>query len=148
SETRHAAVRAAMASVHDELAQTSDGARQLLRAAVQARHDQIAVVRKALDDHDRAVTRREDAEANLEELRAVFAAARDQREAAAGEYAAVLDELAARLTQWMVDCRELRFDDPEAVLALAESEPDLLALIDRIAARVSDEITRAETIAK
>ena len=48
----------------------------------------------------------------------------------------------------MIDCRELRFDDQEAVLARAESEPDLLAFIDRVAARVSDEITRAETIAR
>ncbi len=165
SEARHAAVRAAMASVHDELAQTTEGgqaqARQLLRAAVQARIDQIAAVRKALDDHDRAVTRRADAETNLEELRTVFTAARDRREAAAGDYAAALDELTARLAQWMADCRELRFDDPvlakgddplttpaEAVLGQAESEPDLLALIDRVAARANEEITRAETIVK
>jgi uncharacterized protein (TIGR02680 family) len=157
-ETRHAAVRAAMTSVHDELAAAhasgrapasgSTQARQLLRAAVQARRDQIAAVRKALGDHQGAITRREDAEANLEEVRSVFTGARDRRDEAVSDYAAALDELTARLTQWMIDCRELRFDDQEAVLARAESELDLLALIDRVAARVSDEITRAETIAR
>ncbi len=150
-DTRHAAVRAALASVHDELAQTPDSeqtqARQLLRAAVQARHDQITAVRKALEDHDRAVTRRQDAENALEDCRTAFGEARDRRESAAGDYAAALDELTARLTQWMADCRELSFDDPDAVLNLAESEPELLAIIDRIAARVTDEITKAETIA-
>ena len=151
SETRHAAVRAALASVHDELAQTSASeqtqARQLLRAAVQARHDQIATVRKALDDHDRAVTRRQDAEEGLEQCRTAFGQSRDRRESAVGAYAAALDELTARLTQWMDDCRVLSFDDRDAVLALAESEPELLALIDQLAAPVTDEITKAETIA-
>src|SRR5258707_2048242 len=47
----------------------------------------------------------------------------------------------------MADCRELSFDDPDAVLNLAESEPELLALIDRIAARVTDELSKAEAIA-
>jgi uncharacterized protein (TIGR02680 family) len=151
SETRHAAVRAAMASVHDELAQTpvseQTQARQLLRAAVQARHDQIATVRKALEDHDRAVTRRQDAEEGLEVCRTAFGQARDRRESAVGAYAAALDELTGRLAQWMNDCRELSFEDPDAVIGVAESEPELLALIDQIAARVTDEITKAETIA-
>ena len=152
SDTRHAAVRAALASVHDELAQTPDSgqtqARQLLRAAVQARHDQITAVRKALEDHDRAVTRPPGRRGTpWRYCRAAFGEARDRRKSAAGDYAAALDELTAQLTQWMADCRELSFDDPDAVLGLAESEPELLALIDRIAARVTDEITKAETIA-
>lgn len=151
SETRHAAVRAAMASVHEELAQTPDSeqpqARQLLRAAVQARRDQIATVRWALDDHDRAVTRRQDAEEGLEACRTAFQHARDSRDSAERVHMAALDELASGLTRWMAGCRELSFDDPDAVLGLAESEPDLLAFIDQIAARVTDEITKAETIA-
>ena len=150
-QARHAAVRAGLAGVHAEIAGSASGeqarARRLLRAAVEARQEQLAAVRKAVDDHDRSVERREHAEADLEEARRSFADAREQQNAAVGRYEHALAELSAKLLQWVAGCRELRFPDPGAVVELAESETVLMALVDDVAAGVLEAITRAETLA-
>jgi uncharacterized protein (TIGR02680 family) len=151
SETMHAAVRAGMASLQGEIAEVSGTEdarpRQLLRAAVEARHEQIAGVRNSLDEHDRSVARRQDAEDELEVASAVLTTARAQRETAAKGYELALTELTARLAQWVGTCRDLVFPDPNAVLDLAESEPDLLRLVDGVATGVLEEIAGAEALA-
>ncbi len=158
AEVAHAAVRAGMASIQHELAQSTEPAqptdsaraaepaqpRRLLRAAVQARLEQVAAVRKALDSHDRAIARRQDAEANLEEARTALADAADQRKSAAKRYEAEVGELTTALLGWVRDCRELAFPDPGEVAELAESESALLACVDRVASVVLEDIARTQ----
>jgi uncharacterized protein (TIGR02680 family) len=150
-QAMQAAVRAGLAGVHAEIAGASGAgqarSRQLLRAAVQARHDQIAAVRNALDDHDRRVARRHDAEEELEAARTAHTSARDQREAAAKRYELALSELIAKLAQWIGTCRELVFPDADAVFDLTESEPALIVFVDRIAAQVLEKIAGAQALA-
>jgi uncharacterized protein (TIGR02680 family) len=150
TQAQHASVRAGMASVHAQLARPPaepGQPRQLLRAAVAARLEQIASVRDTLADHDHSVARRQDSEGDLEVARAAFTAARDQRAAATASYDTALSELVARLARWMTDCRELDFPDRDALLDLAESQADLLAAVDGIACAAIEDIARADTVA-
>jgi uncharacterized protein (TIGR02680 family) len=145
TEVRHAAARSGLLSVHTELAATLDAApRQLLRAAVQARQEQLAAVGRSLDAHDRAVDRRQQAEADLDLARSAFSSARARLDAAVERRARALTELSTRLVAWAVGCRELAFPDPDALLDHVESEPALLAAVDVVAASVLHDITRAE----
>lgn len=152
TESRHAATRAGMASVHAELAGIlsngdSESARPkpLLRAAVRSRHSQLNEVRAAVGAHDTAIARRKQAEDELDEARTALSDMQQKQEEAAEHRDAVLTRLGVRLTEWIDNCRELSFPDPDALVELAESEMELLELIDTVTAPVLDEITRGET---
>lgn len=148
ADSLRAATRAGLASVHGEivtcLETESARPRQLLRAAVRSRREQLDAIRGALDEHDRAVDRRQQAEADLDDSRAALSSAREKHEAASRHRDDVLTRLSSRLLEWAAGCRELAFPEPDAVLELIESEPALLALVDSVAATVLHEITREE----
>ena len=152
TEARHAATRAAMGSIHAEIAASLETqpaqCRTLLRAAVRGRHDQLAEVHGALGKHDRAVDRRSQAEADLEEARAALSQATEQRAAAAERRDAALAQLISRLAEWAADCRELAFGEPGALLGLAETEPALIEFVDAAARTVLDEIARDKATAR
>ncbi|QUH00164.1 TIGR02680 family protein [Saccharopolyspora erythraea] len=148
TETSHAATRAGMTSLHDEIAASLDTdvqPRRLLRAAVRSRHEQLDGVRAAIGTHDRAVERRTQAEDELDQARTVLSQARERREAAAAQHEAALARLSARVRDWASCCRELHFPDPDALLELIESETGLLTHVDSVAAAVLEAITRDET---
>lgn len=148
-DARGAAGRAGLTSVHQEIAASLDRAqprpRALLRAAVASRAGQLADVRQALDDHDREVTARRQAEADLDEARVNLADAREQQEAAAERHERAVAELARALAQWAASCRELPFPDPAAFAHVAESETAVLRLVSTAAATVLEQITGKET---
>jgi uncharacterized protein (TIGR02680 family) len=148
-DARAAAGRAGLGSVHLEIAASLDRAqarpRTLLRAAVDSRTGQLAGVRKALDEHDREVSARRQAEADLDQARADLAGARDQQEAAAGQHERAVTELAAALTRWAASCRELAFPDQAAFLQVAESETAVLRLVAAAAGTVLERIAGDET---
>ena len=150
TDARHAATRAGMTTVHEELAACLGAnrrqARSLLRAAVRGRQDQLNETKQALEKHERAVERREQAEHDLEQARTALADAMEALEAAAARRKDAVDELGSELIRWATrDCRELTFPDPAVLLEHVESEPGLLAVIDAAAAAVEREITVAET---
>ena len=149
-DARQAARRAGLASVYDEI-DASLGAQPerspvLLRAATTSRHRQLAAVREALDDHERAVDRRQQAEADLDEARSALSGAQEKQAAAAGEHDAALTRLSGRLTDWAASCHELAFPEPGALLEAIEPEAALIALVDRVAASVLEGIVKDETI--
>lgn len=150
-DARNAAARASMTSVHHEIAASLDSAqarpRQLLRAAVQARTGQLADVRQALDDHDREVGGRRQAEADLDEARNQLTQAREHQEAAVYRHELALSALADALTRWAAACSELAFPEPAAFGDLLESEPSVLRLVDTAAAAVLERIAGDETVA-
>jgi uncharacterized protein (TIGR02680 family) len=149
TEVRHAAARSGLLSVHTELAASlGPGAapRQLLRAAVGARQEQLAAVGRALDAHDRAVDRRQQAETDLDQARSAYTAARVRLDAAADRRVRALTDLSTRLLAWANACRELAFPDPLALLDQVESEPAVLAAVEDVAAVVLHDITRAEAV--
>jgi uncharacterized protein (TIGR02680 family) len=149
-EARQAARRAGLASVHDEvgvsLGVQPERAPVLLRAATTSRHHQLAAVRQALDDHERAVERRQLAEADLDEASSALANAQEKQVAAAGQHDAALTQLSGRLTDWAAACHELAFPEPDALLEAIEPESALVALVDRVAAGVLEGIVKDETI--
>lgn len=150
-EAQHAAARAGMISVHQELAAClitdKRQARLLLRAAVRGRQEQLQEVGRALATHERAVERRAEAESDLEQARGVLANAAQAVTDADARRRQALDDLGAELIRWATqDCRELVFSDPALLLEHLESEPRLLDAIDAVAATVAQEIIAAETI--
>jgi uncharacterized protein (TIGR02680 family) len=149
SEARHAAARAGLVSVHEELTTCLSAnrrqARSLLRAAVRGRRHQLDEVTRALDKHERAVDRRGQAEADLEAARGALAGALDGLTAAVARRKHALEQLGSDLMRWAADCRELSFPDPAVLLEHLESEPGLLSAVDSAAAAVAQEITTAET---
>jgi uncharacterized protein (TIGR02680 family) len=151
-DARAAASRAGLASVHHEIAASLDRAqarpRALLRAAVVSRSDQLDGVRQALDDHDREVSARRQAEADLDEARAMLADAREQSEAAAERHELAVTELAGSLTRWAAACRELAFPGPAPFLQVAESETAVLRLVAAAAGAVLEGIAGDETGAR
>lgn len=148
-ETRNAASRAGLVSVHEEVsarvdAETSD-ARTLLTAAVRSRQGQLEAVGKALDGHERAVDRRTQAETDLDTARTRLSETQKQLADAAAERESALTALSDALLAWVAGCRELTFLEPESLLAHLESEPGLLAAVDTVATPILDDITRRET---
>ena len=141
TEARHAAARAAMGSVHAEigagLQRQPAQCRTLLRASVQARHGQLAEVRRALGEHDRAVERRSHAETDLEAARTALSEATEQQATAAERHDAALALLVSQLSGWAVGSRELAFPDPEALLDLAGSEPALIEFVNAASAAMA-----------
>ncbi|WP_028934844.1 TIGR02680 family protein [Pseudonocardia spinosispora] len=142
----HAAGRAGLAGVHADIeAGLDDRPRHLLRAAVQGRHDQIADVREALDEHAGAVARRQHAESDLDAARTVLTDTTEHQVEAARQREQELDRLTSAVQAWAGSCRELRFPATDTLLASVGSEPSLLALVDTAAETVLHELTRAET---
>jgi len=144
--------RAGLASVHQEivasLEHTQARPRPLLRAAVASRNGQLADVQRALDNHDREVSARRQAEADLDEARAKLADAREQQEAAAERYELDVTQLTGDLTRWAAACRELAFPDPAAFLQVVESETAVLRLVSTAVSAVLQWIAGDETAAK
>ncbi|MGE0220072.1 MAG: TIGR02680 family protein [Pseudonocardia sp.] len=145
-ETGHAATRAGLAGVHRELTGylTTDSTqiRPFLRAAVSSRHDQLAAVGTALDAHERAVERREQAEEELDAANTVLAEAGERLGTARELHENAITALAERVVGWALGCQELRFPDPRALADLVESESAVLSLVDAVAATALEEITR------
>jgi uncharacterized protein (TIGR02680 family) len=151
ADARAAAAHAGLAGTYEELDQTlrarADDARKLLRAVVSSRLEQLDTVSRALGAHERAVTRRQEAEDELGAARAGYADARARWDEAGEQRATALAELARRLAEWAAGCRELAFTDPGVLGDLAESEAAVLAAVEAAAATVLHEVTRAETVA-
>lgn len=152
ADALQAATRANLANVLAEIGSYVDTdatrARQLLRAAVQSRHEQVRAVRRALDEHDRAVDLRRLAEGELETAREGLSTAQDRHAEAASRYQQELERLAGRIREWAAGCHELRFPDPGELLDLIESEPALIELVDTVAADLLNAITTDETITR
>lgn len=150
TEVQHAAARAGLTAVHSELVTgletNPEQSRPLLRAAVRGRQHSLSAVGRALDEHERAVDRRGQAEADLELARTALSTATQALRTATGRRELALTELGARLVAWANGCRELVFDDPESLLDHVESEPALLSTVDALAAEVTHQITAAETL--
>ncbi|MBB5960373.1 uncharacterized protein (TIGR02680 family) [Saccharothrix tamanrassetensis] len=144
-----AAARVGLASVHAEIARAltdPSRSRTLLRAAVQARAEQVEAVRAALGEHEVAVNSRRDAERALEEAREALTEATERRAELADRRETALAELRAALRAWAAGCRELTFPDPAALADLATSETAVLTEVDAVASRVLNAITRDETL--
>ena len=148
-EVRQAARRAGLTSVYDELGVSIDAQPErtpvLLRAATTSRHRQLAAVREALDGHERAVERRQQAEADLDDARGKLAGAQEKQVAANEQHDGALTRLSGLLMAWAASCHELVFPEPGALLDAIEPESELIALVDRVAAGVLEEIVRDET---
>ncbi|HSV68000.1 MAG TPA: TIGR02680 family protein [Mycobacteriales bacterium] len=133
ADARRGADRAGMAGTYQELtaalATSPQLARQLLRAAVESRQGQIREVRQAVDDHDRAVRGRQDAEAELDHTRTDLATATAGQATAAARYDAALAEQADRLRRWAAGCAELVIADPEELAELAGAPDAVLEIV-------------------
>ncbi|WP_433261663.1 TIGR02680 family protein [Actinosynnema sp. CS-041913] len=144
-----AAARVGLASVHAEITRAladPSRSRTLLRAAVQARAEQVEAVRAAVNEHEVAVNSRRGAEQALDEAREALASATERRAELADRREAALVELRAAILAWAADCRELAFPDHGALAGLAASETAVLTETDAAASRVLDAITRDETL--
>lgn len=148
-EAGHAARRAGLESTFGELVESLDSGgerhRRLLGAAVRGRAHAIQQVRAALEQHERAIEARANAEGDLEEARAALAGANERRSERADHYEAVLRQYEQALLDWARGCEELVFDDPDALAESAESETAVLAHVTVAAERRLHEITAEET---
>ncbi|WP_227996185.1 TIGR02680 family protein [Nocardia australiensis] len=142
SAARQTGLRAGLISVFEEIAADTDGSRSLLRGAVRGKRDQLAAIGKALDQHERAIERREEAEGEIESARMAFAEAEEGRVCAIERREYAHAELGARVRSWATGCHELVFADPDALVDLAESESDLLEAVNTVASAVFQDITR------
>ncbi|MRH92792.1 TIGR02680 family protein [Nocardia sp. SYP-A9097] len=147
AETRQAALRVGMAGIYEEIAAAlGDGrTRALLRGAVRGKRDQIDAVVRALEDHERSVALRRDAECSLDTARQGYDHAVDRQVEAAVSREEVLRELRIRLLDWAGSCRQLTLDAPDELADRAESETAVAELIHGAVRTVLDEITRSET---
>ena len=149
ADALQAATRANLTNVHTEICSGVDTdaghAPQLLRAAVRSRHDQVAAVRRALHEHDRAVDLRRLAETELEMARGELSTAQEHHTDAARRHDQELELLSDRVREWAAGCRELAFPEPDALVDLIESEPAVLAHIDGVAGQLLERIAGDET---
>jgi uncharacterized protein (TIGR02680 family) len=146
-----AAARVGLSSVHAETTRAvadSSRSRALVRAAVQARGEQVEAVRTALTEHGEAVAGREDAERALDEAREALTEAAERRAELNDRREEALAELRAAILSWAAGCRELTFPEHAALADLAASETALLTEVDIVASRVLDAVTREETLAE
>jgi len=146
-----AAARVGLSSVHAEIIRAladPSRSRALLRAAVQARGEQVEAVRAALTEHGEAIAGREDAEQALDEAREALTEAAERRAELSDSRDEALAELRAAILSWAADCRELTFPEHGALADLAASETALLTEVDAVASRVLDTVTREETLAE
>ncbi|MEU3621075.1 TIGR02680 family protein [Amycolatopsis coloradensis] len=147
TEVRAAATRANLAGVHDELVAglaEPIRLRPLLQAAVRGKRDQVETLGRALDNHERAVGRRHQAEAELDRARSDFSAAQEKLDLTSATRELALSDLRTRLAEWAIGCRELRFPDAEALVREAEAEVSLLGKISAVAETVLEDIVRQE----
>ncbi|MEV6769668.1 TIGR02680 family protein [Nocardia sp. NPDC051030] len=147
-ETGQAAARVGMPSVFDELSAAlgSDHVRSLLRGAVSGKQQQIRAINKALDGHERAVDLRKQAEEDLDSAREQITSAEDRRSAAVESRERALEDLRDLLRIWGSACRELTFDDAEALAEHADIESDVLALVNAAVTEAKEEIKKRETL--
>ncbi|MEV6711512.1 TIGR02680 family protein [Lentzea sp. NPDC051208] len=141
--------RVGLGSVHTEITRTladPSRSRALLRAAVQARGEQVEAVRAALSEHGVAVAGREEAEQALDEAREALAEAAERRAELSDRRDVALTALQAAIVTWAEGCRELTFPEPGALAGHAASETALLTQVDAVASRVLDAVTREETL--
>ncbi|MFF9340460.1 TIGR02680 family protein [Streptomyces sp. NPDC014773] len=118
-------------------------ARPLLRGAVTARREQVALVFGAIDEHDRAVRDRGAAEEQLDEARTRLAEARAHRDETAGAWDGAVTAQGERLRAWAEGCTELRVADPAELAARAADEAGVRALADAAARPAEQEIATA-----
>ncbi|MEV6910948.1 TIGR02680 family protein [Amycolatopsis sp. NPDC051071] len=147
TDVRSAATRANLAGVHDELVAGLDEPvrlRPLLQAAIRGKRDQLEAAGRALDSCDRAVDRRHQAEADLDQARSDFSIAQEKLDLTTATRELALSELRTRLAEWAIGCRELNFPDPEALVRDAEAEASLLGAITSVAETVLEDIVRQE----
>ncbi|WRZ46509.1 TIGR02680 family protein [Streptomyces sp. NBC_01314] len=123
-------------------------ARRLLRGAVTARRQQVALVTEAIDDHDHAVRDRGAAEDLLDEARARFAETIARRDEASAARDDALAAQAERLLAWAGGCTELRIADPGELAAAAATEAEVTALAEAAARPLEQEIATAEATAR
>ncbi|ANN15053.1 TIGR02680 family protein [Amycolatopsis orientalis] len=153
ADVRAAATRANLAGVHDELVAGLDEStkqgeparlRPLLQAAVRGKREQVEAVARTLDKHERAVARRHQAEADLDQARSDFSVAQDKLDLTTATRELALSDLRTRLAEWAIGCRELRFPDAEALVREAEAEAALLDKVSAVAETVLEDIIRQE----
>ncbi|NEW36375.1 TIGR02680 family protein [Nocardia cyriacigeorgica] len=146
-DARHAAGRAGLASVFDELEQHSGAsrARALLRAAVRSRLDQIDDLRDLLTRHHNAITRRTDAESDLDAARAGLVDAETAHSQAQRTFDQAVSELREAVRSWAGSCGALVFDDVDGLVDLAADRPALVEQVNAAASMAGQEITRRET---
>ncbi|OMI40807.1 TIGR02680 family protein [Streptomyces sparsogenes] len=119
-------------------------ARRLLRGAVTARRQQVTLVTRAIDEHDRAVRDRRAAEELLDEARNRLAQAIARRDEAAAAWDDALAAQAERLLAWAEGCAELRITDSEELRARAADEAAVTALTEAAARSLEQKIATAE----
>ncbi|WP_086820187.1 TIGR02680 family protein [Allokutzneria sp. NRRL B-24872] len=146
-QTRGAATRAGLASIHAEVVADPGSGRTLLSAAIRSKQGQLDAVRDAVDEHERAVDRRTSAEDDLNDAREQLAEAQGLLTAATADHEAALEMLSEQLLTWATGCRELSFAEPSALLAHLESEPALIAAIDTAATPILEDIAQQRAIA-
>lgn len=133
------------AEIRGELGAGGQRARQLLRAAVAGRNEQIAAVRAALEKHERAVETRRAAEEQLERARRDLAALTAHRARVLAAYDDILARQHELLLAWARGCAELAFADPEDLAGRAESETAVIEYVEEVTRRRLHEITTEET---
>ncbi|MEU4196809.1 TIGR02680 family protein [Kribbella sp. NPDC026611] len=152
NEVRQAATRADLLAITDELVSsaTTDArqAKTLLRAIVRSREDAIREVGSAVDSHEGAVVRRQDAEQELDTGRGELDQARLELDEATEERGQALAELASRLVVWARQCQELVFESPEALEYHVESEAALRDAISTAATAVTSDVAARKATAE
>ncbi|MHA6781976.1 TIGR02680 family protein [Pseudonocardia saturnea] len=147
ADSRAAAGRAALGSVHPEVAALALVDRRraagLLDAAIVSRHVQIADVRRAVATHAASVDRREHLEDELDSARDALAGATTARGTRRDEVDEARLHRADRLTAWLSGCRELRPVDLESAVAAVDDETALSVVIDGAAHGVVQELSAA-----
>ncbi|MGW0577997.1 TIGR02680 family protein [Streptomyces sp. NPDC002920] len=123
-------------------------ARRLLRGAVTARRQQVALVTEAIAEHDRAVRDRGAAEGLLDEARGRLAEAITRRDEASGAWDDAFAAQAEQLLAWAEDCTELRIADAGELAARAATESEVTALVEAAARPLEQEIGTAEATAR
>ncbi|MFD7232486.1 TIGR02680 family protein, partial [Streptomyces sp. NPDC059881] len=123
-------------------------ARRLLRGAVTARRQQLALITEAVDEHDRAVRDRGAAEDLLEEARTRLGKAIARRDEASGAWDDALAAQTERLLAWAEGCTELRIADIGELPARAATEAEVTALAEAAARPLEQEIASAEATAR
>jgi uncharacterized protein (TIGR02680 family) len=147
-EAARAAQRAGLAWSFEEIAATEDvmSARRLLRAAVEARNRQAGEVQRALATHRGAIDERTRAERRLEECREQRARSETELSELEAHRAEVLERLREALARWTAECAELPLAEAAGELvAAAEDETAVLRIVSDAAARLVEELSRAET---
>jgi uncharacterized protein (TIGR02680 family) len=147
-EAARAAGRAGLAAPFQEVAATEEvmAARRLLGAAVEARSRQVGEVRRALAAHRGAIKERTRAERHLEECREQRARSETELSELEARRGAALGRLREALAQWAVGCVELPLaETADELAAAAEEEAAVLRIVGEAAARLVEEVSRAET---